>query len=219
VYEDYPSEICLSPATPPGGFFSKQSIPLGELLMIKNYRLAIDLIINISEEITPQLIEQLKTENSEYNSLSLEQENLDKLQAIISTIIKNENHHADCLLGAITFKLTSQGFDDVLENPEIVDHTIVKAAAELGAEYEAFAKQLYKADEDDTDNESQYDDEEPDETGTEKMNIFDMFNTREAEIEMAEEERNMLRAVLQACLLEPQITDAKVIALPDDNNA
>jgi hypothetical protein len=183
--------------------------------------MAIDLTVNISEKITPQLIEQLKTENIEYNYLSLEQEKLDKLQTIISTIFNNEKHHTDCLLGAITFKLTSQGFDDALEDPEIVDHTIVKAAGELGAEYETFAKQLYNADEneEDDDNESQYDDENPEDTGTEKTNILYLFNNREAEIEMPEEERNMLRAVLQACLLEPQITDARVIALPDDNNA
>jgi hypothetical protein len=187
--------------------------------MIKNFRMAIDLTVNISEMITPELIEQLKTENTEYNYLTLDREKLDKLQAIISTIINNENHYRDCLLGAITFKLTSQGFDDALEDPELVDHTIVKAAAELGAEYETFAKQLYKAEETEADDENDAESavEGQIETGAEETGtLLYMPNTGEAEKEMSEEERNMLRAVLQACLLEPAITDTKVIAIPEE---
>ena len=184
--------------------------------MIKNFRMAIDLTVNISEMITPQLIEQLKTENIEYNYLTLDREKLDKLQAIITTIVNNENHHKDCLLGAITFKLSEHGFDDALEDPEIVDHTIVKAAAELGAEYESFAKQLYKAEENEADKDSEFEcDVEEQVAGQVETGLLYMPNTGEAAREMPEEERNMLRAVLQACLLEPEITDAKVIAVPE----
>jgi len=184
--------------------------------MIKNFRMAIDLTVNISEMITPELIEQLKTENTEYNYPTLDREKLDKLQAIISTIINNENHYRDCLLGAITFKLTEHGFDDALEDPELVDHTIVKAAAELGAEYETFAKQLYKAEETEADDENDAESavEGQIETGAEKTNIIYLHNTGEAGTEMPEEERNLLRAILQACLLEPAITDTKVMPTP-----
>jgi hypothetical protein len=188
--------------------------------MTKNFRMAIDVEVNISERITPELIEQLKTENNEYNYLTLDREKLDKLQAIIAIIINNENYYKDCLLGAITFKLTSQGFDDALEDPELVDHTIVKAAAELGAEYETFAKQLYKAEENEADDEIEADSdvnglvEGQVENGAEETGILYMHNTGEAKMEMSEEERNMLRALLQACLLEPEITDTKVITLP-----
>ncbi|MDQ1353388.1 MAG: hypothetical protein QG657_3694 [Acidobacteriota bacterium] len=48
-------------------------------MMIKNFRMVIDLTVNISEMITPELIEQLKTENIEYNYLTLDREKLDKL--------------------------------------------------------------------------------------------------------------------------------------------
>ncbi|MDQ1354472.1 MAG: hypothetical protein QG657_4781 [Acidobacteriota bacterium] len=182
--------------------------------------MAIDVEVNISKRITPELIEQLKTENTEYNYLTLDREKLDKLQAIISFIFNNENYYRDCLLGAITFKLTSQGFDDALEDPEIVDHTIVKAAAELGAEYETFAKQLYKAEENEADDKIEADSdvdglvEGQVENGAKETGILYMHNTGEAKMEMSEEERNMLRALLQACLLEPEITDTKVITVP-----
>jgi hypothetical protein len=89
----------------------------------------------------------------------------------------------------------------------------------LGAEYETFAKQLYKAEETEADDENgaESDVEGQNETGAEEKGILlYMHNPGEAVNEMSEEERNMLRAVLQACLLEPAITDTKVMSVPEE---
>lgn len=117
--------------------------------MIKNFRIAIDLTVDISERITSDLITKAKKNTVGDSDVQPRQEYLDMLQDIISYIINHQDLHAECIYGKLLFKLgsynTNEEFYETTElEPDSFEKNILKAAEALGPAYVKFIKQLYQ---------------------------------------------------------------------------
>lgn len=167
--------------------------------MTKIFKLTIDIIVNIPESITPELIEGIVADVTSGNNVPNYQVQPEKHQAFIDHIKTNESLHEQCIAGNLFFKLTEHGFDeDLMEllNPKQFDETAVEIAQKMGPEYEAFINSLYGEKETDANNEDR--DEE---------------NKEEEEAA----KREIDRAIIQHCLLNYEITGASLKVLKDES--
>ncbi|MCX6584308.1 MAG: hypothetical protein NT166_29385, partial [Candidatus Aminicenantes bacterium] len=168
-----------------------------EVAMIKNVRLIFDIEATVTEIISPDLIEKAKTSANDGKHVQIEQKMLDMLQEVIAYVSRHKKHHLKCLSGELYSMLTEHGCDKELRkylNRESFDQAIIEAAAGMAPEYETFIKQLYRSNH-----------KNKGKTGDLDKGPTDALSAQQ---------RNILSYVLEACILNPKITGAKVMAAP-----
>jgi hypothetical protein len=175
--------------------------------MIKNYQMIIDLSINISEQITPELIRKAKENTVGETIVYIQQVNLDMLQHIINYISNRPDLFNECVYGHLLFKLMSYNADEDLEDtmnyePDVFENNILLAAEALGPEYANFVRQLYQyqSDEDDDSNAAPVD----------GSNIIILAEPKTKKEEIPFEEREVLIELLHLCLLDCTIINSSL---------
>lgn len=177
--------------------------------MIKNYRMVIDLSINISEQISPELIRKAKENTIGDTVVYLQQGYLDMLQHIINYISTREDLFNECVYGHLLFKLMSYNSDEDLEDtldfePDLFENNLLLAAEAMGPEYAKFVRQLY-----------QYQSDEDDESNAAPVQGSDIIILAEAganakKEEIPYEEREVLIELLHLCLLDSTILSSSL---------
>ncbi|MDQ1354233.1 MAG: hypothetical protein QG657_4542 [Acidobacteriota bacterium] len=175
--------------------------------MINNYRMIIDLNVNISEKITPELIAKAKENCSFETDFYPRQLYLDMLQYIITYIINHPDLHNECIYGGVIFKMLSYNSDEELDEttglePDAFENNIMLAAEALGPEYVTFIKQVYHYQSDD--------DEDPDATPTSGDNIIALAEAKIPKKEIPAEEREILIELLHVCLVDITIINTNL---------
>ncbi|MCX6578605.1 MAG: hypothetical protein NT166_00295 [Candidatus Aminicenantes bacterium] len=175
--------------------------------MIKNYRMVIDLIVNISEQITTELIAKAKENCSFETDFYPRQLYLDMLQYLITYIIQHPDLHNECIYGGLIFKMLSYNSDEELDEttdiePDTFENNMLIAAEALGPEYVTFINQVYHYQSDD--------DEDSDATPTSGDNIIALAEARIPKKEMPAEEREILIELLHLCLVDITIINTSL---------
>ena len=178
----------------------------GETFMIKHYRMIIDLTVNISERITPEIIEKAKENCSTETDFCPRQEYLDMSQDIITYIIGRPDLHIECIYAGLLFKLFSYNSDEDLNITEDVDTDLIEnnmmiAAEALGPRYVTFINKVYQlpSEEDDDDN-----------LPAAKSNIIVLADAKAKPKEMPREERDILIDIIQLCLMDCTINSSNL---------
>ncbi|HLP47670.1 MAG TPA: hypothetical protein VK469_17120 [Candidatus Kapabacteria bacterium] len=115
--------------------------------MIKNFKFVIDIEADITDKITPELVNGIVTEVDKENKLPNYQPQTDKLQAFIDYIKNNDSLYEECIAGNLFFKLSEGGFEEQLSeflNPKCFDDIVIEKAAGLDSEIRDFVIQIYK---------------------------------------------------------------------------
>ena len=167
--------------------------------MIKNYRMFIDLAVNVSEQITPEIIAKAKDICSFETDIHPRQQYLDMSRDIVNYIIQHPDLHSECIYSSLIFKLTSYNDDESLKinidvEPGLIENNMMIAAEVLGPEYETFIMQLYQMP-------TGRDEDENDFHGS-KSNIIVLADAKEQKKDMPSEERDLLIEIIQLCLLD-----------------
>lgn len=113
--------------------------------MKKIFKLSIDIEAKIIDHITPKLIEKRIAED--YDTVfTVPQEAIQKLQDILSYILKHQNYHRDILVGDLLENQSNLGGDTELGKyfqPKIFDDIALAAGKEMGPQYESFLIDLF----------------------------------------------------------------------------
>ncbi len=113
--------------------------------MEKTFQLNIDIKADIIEKITPDMVK--KRINEDYNGeIYIPQDAVEKLQAILSYIVKNENYLIDILIGDLLQSQTTYGGPTDLGKyfrPKVFERIARNLGSEMGHDYEVFIKDLF----------------------------------------------------------------------------
>jgi hypothetical protein len=108
--------------------------------MDKKFQLSIDIDAHIIEQITPALIKKRIIEDYD-GDIHIPLDALEKLQAVLSYILKNDNHFLAILVGHIFESQTNIDNETELGQffyPKIFEHIALTIGKEMGPEYESF---------------------------------------------------------------------------------
>ncbi|MCX6582076.1 MAG: hypothetical protein NT166_18055, partial [Candidatus Aminicenantes bacterium] len=139
-----------------------------------------------------------KTATNDGKHVHIDQQMLDMLQEVIVYVSRHKKHHLECLSGELYSMLTEHGCDEELRkylNRESFEQAIIEATAGMEPQYEHFIRQLYGSNH-----------ENKRKTGDLKKRPIAALSAQQ---------RNILSYVLEACILKPKITGAKVMAVPE----
>lgn len=119
--------------------------------MIKKFKMTIEILVDIPDQISPNFIKQIIKETDKENRLPNYQPPIDKIQAFVDYIKNRENILEECLTGDLYFNLSSDGFTEELThflNPKTIDQIALENATELDNDLKDFIITLYKDTED-----------------------------------------------------------------------
>jgi hypothetical protein len=108
--------------------------------MKKKFNLSIDIDADIIEQITPKLIEKRIDEDYD-GDIQIPLDALEKLQVVLSYILKNDNHFLDILVGHLLENQTNLGDESELGkyfHPKIFEAIALKIGKEMAPDYESF---------------------------------------------------------------------------------
>jgi hypothetical protein len=175
--------------------------------MIKNYRMVIDLAVNISEQITPEIIAKANEICSLETDIHPRQQYLDMCRDIVNYIIRHPDLHHECICSSLIFTLASYNDDENLKinvgvEPDIIENNMMIAAEALGPDYEKFVTQLYQMPPE----------EDDDVAGLQwvESNIINLAEAKAKKKDMPQEERDLLTEIMQLCLLDFTITNSEL---------
>ncbi|MDQ1353487.1 MAG: hypothetical protein QG657_3793 [Acidobacteriota bacterium] len=176
--------------------------------------MVIDLIVNISDLITPELIAKAKENCSFETDSHPRQEYMVMTQELISYMINHQDLHNECIYSGLIFKLASYNSDEELDEttnfePNVFENNIMKAAEALGMEYVLLVKQLYQYQSDDEDI--------ADLAPAAGDNIIALALVQEQKKEMPVEERDILIELLHLCLLDMSIVSSSLEPATEEN--
>ncbi|HLP44549.1 MAG TPA: hypothetical protein VK469_01305 [Candidatus Kapabacteria bacterium] len=115
--------------------------------MEKKFRFTIDIVADIPERITSELIERVVSEVDKENRLPNYQPLTNPHQAFIDYIKNNENIYEECLTADLLFNLTENGFDEQLSElltPKCFDEIILEKSVDMDHETRVFINRLYE---------------------------------------------------------------------------
>ncbi|MCX6579659.1 MAG: hypothetical protein NT166_05685, partial [Candidatus Aminicenantes bacterium] len=138
-----------------------------------------------------------KTATNDGKHVHIDQQMLDMLQEVIVYVSRHKKHHLECLSGELYSMLTEHGCDEDLKkylNQKSFEQAIIEATAGMEPQYETFIRQLYQL--------------KPENNGM----TGDLKKGPTAAL--SAQQRNILSYALEACILKPKITGAKVMAAP-----
>jgi hypothetical protein len=173
----------------------------------------IGLTVNISEQITPELIAKAKENCPGETDFHPRQEYLAMTQDIITYILNRQDLFTEFFYDNLLFKLTSYNSDEDLEEttnfePGIFENNILKAAEALGPNYVKFIKQLYQF----------HSDEEAKEAPGAQGSINTLAEAKIQKKEMPHEERDILIELLNLCLLDNTIVSVNFEPTPEEED-
>jgi hypothetical protein len=159
----------------------------------------IDLAVNVSEQITPEIIAKAKDICSFETDIHPRQQYLDMSREIINYIIQHPDLHSECVYSSLIFKLASYNDDESLKinigvEPDLIENNMLIAAEALGPEYETFIMQLYQMP-------TGENDDVADSQGVEN-NIIGLADAKKQKKDIPQEERDLLIEIIQLCLLD-----------------
>lgn len=171
--------------------------------MIKEFKLTINLEVEIPEKISDELVKEVITEVDKSDNMPLYLPQTDKHQAFIDYIKNNDSIYEQCITGDLFFQLMEHGLEDELTEflkPRFFDEIALDAAGKLDSETKNFITLLYE------DTENQDIDELIDEDGNPLTGRISKKQAVEAL------KREIDRRIIQDSLLDYKLTGATLHA-------
>jgi hypothetical protein len=176
----------------------------------------IDLAVNVSEQITPEIIAKAKDICSFETDIHPRQQYLDMSREIVNYIIQHPDLHSECVYSSLIFKLASYNDDESLKinigvEPDLIENNMLIAAKALGPDFEKFVTKLYQMP-------PGRDEDENDFPGS-KTNIIVLADAKEQKKDMPSEERDLLIEIIQLCLLDFTIINSDLEVASEQINS